>query len=560
MDQKLLGDQYSQSPDKASPFTDGYSDFYSFESPFSAFKTPAGTNTNLSPQLQSKTQNSSLSPRIVSFQKSAPKNLRKIIPPPPGFEWTQDNGTGDKNIQSDLKIDSPTLKLMQPRESYQSVEELSNELEIYKRKLARAEKDVEKYKNSYYTVLQLQDTNSDSRFDKQFQSFKADERFYECKTCREIQQENFALHERIAKFSAENSKVLTSFYGLFTQFQAIQIENREILGKYKAAIEGKPIAFNCTAERYCNTAKGYKDQLIAMQKELDDIKKSPNSFKNPARSYGLDDKVSQESNSPEIRTSFKKDRSDSIKHVAINECQECLLKHSRLVEKDKIIKELRDSLNSPLLRSQSLDLYSTNKDFQMLKEHIWHKISFIRNLLGEPTQIALPGQKALIGLLESREILEKWWNQRSNFPQESEWIKEGQQIISQACAFAKDTLEVKPMIKGRPGRELRMSVHKQVIEIEQAFNNVSSISPEIEEIKRMFLELPYLLKPIFDLMKEYEQQNAGVELSPDLKLESVISELKILQDSLSDQPSKMEGNEQFAPIVRRNSKRHRTNA
>ncbi|CAG9313330.1 unnamed protein product [Blepharisma stoltei] len=557
MDPKTLGDQHSQSPEKSAPFTNLYADFYSLENPFSIFKTSGGANPNLSPQLQSKTQNSSPNLRMAGLQKSAPNSLRKVIPPPPGFEWAQDTEFSDKSSQSDQKCDSPTLKLIQHEDSYQSMEELVNELKICKSKLSRAEKEVEKYKSSYYTLLQLQDSSNESRVDKLFQYFKVDENLSECKTCKETHEENLALHERIAKFSIENNKVLTSFHDLFTQFQAVQNENRELLEKFRMAMEGKQVTFNCTVDRCCSLAKEYRDQLFMKQRETEELRAvlNTNGNKHASRSNSTEEGDPEK----ETRQWQRKDRSNSNKQVTILECQECLNKQLRIAEKDSIIKELQESLSPSPIHSRSLDSYASNKNFQVLKERFRQKLSFIRNLLGEPRQIVLPGQKALISLIEKRESLERWWSKRAELSQESEWIKEGQQLISQTCVFAKEALELKPTIKGRPGREMRMSVHKQVIEIEQALNDLTSLTSEVQEIKRMFLELPYLLKPMFDLMKEYEQQSSGIELSPDLKLESVISELKLLQESLGDQQSQMENNEQFAP-VRRTSKRHRTNA
>lgn len=78
-----------------------------------------------------------------------------------------------------------------------------------------------------------------------------------------------------------------------------------------------------------------------------------------------------------------------------------------------------------------------------------------------------------------------------------------------------------------------MSVHKKFIEVEQDFNQLNISSDHLDSVKQKFLELPYMLRPIFDLMKDYEQQGVGIENTQNLKLESVLSEIKELQKGLS---------------------------
>lgn len=55
------------------------------------------------------------------------------------------------------------------------------------------------------------------------------------------------------------------------------------------------------------------------------------------------------------------------------------------------------------------------------------------------------------------------------------------------------------------GRELRISIHKKIIEIETDFNELPANPDNFEIIKMKYLQLPYLLKPIFDLTKQYEK-------------------------------------------------------
>lgn len=54
------------------------------------------------------------------------------------------------------------------------------------------------------------------------------------------------------------------------------------------------------------------------------------------------------------------------------------------------------------------------------------------------------------------------------------------------------------------GRELRTAVHRQVVLVEELLP-----STESETLKEEFLKLPYLLKPLFDLLRDYERLLAG---------------------------------------------------
>ena len=56
------------------------------------------------------------------------------------------------------------------------------------------------------------------------------------------------------------------------------------------------------------------------------------------------------------------------------------------------------------------------------------------------------------------------------------------------------------------GRELRSAVHKKICEVEADFMDLGFQDERVKKIMEKFLELPYLLKPLFDLLKEYERK------------------------------------------------------
>jgi hypothetical protein len=65
--------------------------------------------------------------------------------------------------------------------------------------------------------------------------------------------------------------------------------------------------------------------------------------------------------------------------------------------------------------------------------------------------------------------------------------------------------ELVKKIPDKNGRELRISIHKQICEIETDFIELTANQENFERIKAKYLKLPYLLKPIFDLTKQYEK-------------------------------------------------------
>ncbi|OMJ91098.1 hypothetical protein SteCoe_6463 [Stentor coeruleus] len=65
--------------------------------------------------------------------------------------------------------------------------------------------------------------------------------------------------------------------------------------------------------------------------------------------------------------------------------------------------------------------------------------------------------------------------------------------------------ELLELIPEGNGRELRISIHKKICEIETDFIELTPNEESFDVIKAKYLQLPYLLKPIFDLTKQYEK-------------------------------------------------------
>ena len=87
-------------------------------------------------------------------------------------------------------------------------------------------------------------------------------------------------------------------------------------------------------------------------------------------------------------------------------------------------------------------------------------------------------------------------------------LAESIKIISDKSYDLQKISSIQEVLTSMPeinGRELRISIHKKICEIETDFIELSANQENFEIIKMKYLQLPYLLKPIFDLTKQYEK-------------------------------------------------------
>ena len=120
-------------------------------------------------------------------------------------------------------------------------------------------------------------------------------------------------------------------------------------------------------------------------------------------------------------------------------------------------------------------------------------------------------------VVEIQERITAWWENKQDFHSPI-WKREGEDLVlsleSRVSLMANAATD-------QPGRELRSAVHKKIIEVEAEFMDMESIIKSLPELIRSetealvgktktitekFLELPYLIKPLFDLLKEYEKK------------------------------------------------------
>lgn len=103
-----------------------------------------------------------------------------------------------------------------------------------------------------------------------------------------------------------------------------------------------------------------------------------------------------------------------------------------------------------------------------------------------------------------RELTERCQILTSKFAENIKVLSE-KSADSERLMTIKESLGLIPEINGR---ELRISIHKKICEIETDFIELIPNPDNFEIIKMKYLQLPYLLKPIFDLTKQYEKSLA----------------------------------------------------
>lgn len=124
--------------------------------------------------------------------------------------------------------------------------------------------------------------------------------------------------------------------------------------------------------------------------------------------------------------------------------------------------------------------------------------------------IVYPGAKSLRSLIENQQMVDRWWRRVAGIMGDIDWVREGNKLVDKSGVLIQEVIQSKPASAGSAGRDVRRRIHQQVITIERKFGEMLKesfiTSYKVNEVKELFLELPYLIKPLFDLMKDYESQ------------------------------------------------------
>lgn len=124
--------------------------------------------------------------------------------------------------------------------------------------------------------------------------------------------------------------------------------------------------------------------------------------------------------------------------------------------------------------------------------------------------IVYPGARSLRSLIENQQMVDRWWRRVAGMMGDIDWVREGNKFVDKSGTLIQEVIQSKPASTGSAGRDLRRRIHQQVITVERKFGEILKESfittYKVNEVKELFLELPYLIKPLFDLMKDYESQ------------------------------------------------------
>lgn len=160
-------------------------------------------------------------------------------------------------------------------------------------------------------------------------------------------------------------------------------------------------------------------------------------------------------------------------------------------------------------RVQSLEEYiksSKDRRFQgCVSESSYQDLEFRYQALEARLRDSLPGLKVVARcsaeVTEACEQLAKWWASGNG----GEWGKDGGRLLQGLGLAIARAEQAQSLEFTQSGREMRQKVHQQVVKIEEMMNTLQANIPALEALRDEYLQLPYLLKPLFDQLKSYER-------------------------------------------------------
>jgi hypothetical protein len=266
-------------------------------------------------------------------------------------------------------------------------------------------------------------------------------------------------------------------------FTAIRLDEIEKADKAFIAIKQKPTTCGECKEliKICDEIFKQKLRAVACLAE---------SFKLIQHENSIQLDMQREINSLKVANSLFEDKFSSIK--SLTELA------SEIKNKDKQIQDLVSEN-----RELSLNRIFTQKIVTELENNIGNKLIEIKRLEQQAKE------------LTQKFKLCKCVSVSQETPKKPDQLKETElktsddtKIISELLKEKKKKESLQEFLHAIPeinGRELRISIHKKICEIETDFIELAANQENFEIIKVKYLQLPYLLKPIFDLTKQYEK-------------------------------------------------------
>ena len=301
----------------------------------------------------------------------------------------------------------------------------------------------------------------------------------DCKKCFEYLSIIEELEEITNLFSRNRVKLLNSFFELYIALQDEMRKNKDLIAKHQKLVQEIDGNLEGLTERkVSNKLKSLKNEIKHKSQVISD----------------LSAKVSNFEKYNELKKSI------DISQVISKE----------ILEKEKAMYSMQNIIKENLPEAYILTSHDPCKDCQKKQAEIENlsleisKQKEINTNLSKNRNMFLKDCKnpAVKSMLTIKNLLVSWWENRQDTTSQL-WKREGGELIQELVFSLEKLAESKVE---QTGRELRSAVHKKICEVEADFMDLGFQDDRIKIIMEKFLELPYLLKPLFDLLKEYEKK------------------------------------------------------
>jgi hypothetical protein len=300
----------------------------------------------------------------------------------------------------------------------------------------------------------------------------------DCKKCSSYLTIVQELDEIITLYSRNRVKILNTFFEMYISLQEEAKKYKELNNKHQKLIQEIDINFESFADRKMN------NKLKSLKSEI--------KHKNQVIAE-LNEKILG------LEAGFELKAAIDYKQI----------ESKQLLEKDKIIFNMNQIIKENLPLSSSVDtLYACKvcekkqTEIEGLQSELLKQKDVINNLSKTKGLIKDSKNPVVKSMLELREMIVTWWGNKQDINTQI-WKREGEELVQELVYIIEKIAESKIEATGR---ELRSAVHKKICEIEADFLDLSLQDDKVKMIMEKFLELPYLLKPLFDLLKDYEKK------------------------------------------------------
>lgn len=314
-----------------------------------------------------------------------------------------------------------------------------------------------------------------------------------CPKCFEYLNLIQDLEEICKSYSKHRSRLLNSFFEIYLNLQEESKKSRDLHSKYqKLQQEIDDNLGGLTDRKVNNKIKSLKNEIKHKINQVNE----------------LTEKIRAVESVSEYKKKFEANESIS----------------KELIEKDKLIMSMQQIIKDKL---PGINISTGSNCKECIKR--LNEIEFLNLELSKVKETARTTKKESIykdiknplvkSMVEIQNRIEAWWENKQEIFTVA-WKREGeelvQSLVSRVAIMAESTVD-------QPGRDLRSAVHKKIIEVEAEFldlethfknlsdpcktdRSVLDIIDKVKYITEKFLELPYLLKPLFDLLKDYEKK------------------------------------------------------